>query len=345
VDYRISHFKSCFTINKKKIGETNPCFIVAEAGVSHFGDIKKAFQLVDAAVKAGADSVKFQHFNTAQMISSTNREWIDRMKSRQLPISAFREIKDYCTDKGITFFATAHDMLSLKELMGLDLPCIKIGSGELQNPEFYRAAASFKKPVIASTGMFMREDVVQIVEALAAGGCTEAALMHCVTSYPVAPGDANLKMISTLKGMFTGPVGYSDHTATPDIAASSVLLGAHLIEKHITLEKNIPNAQDWKVACTPPELVEFVASVRRLEAARGDGEFRLTAGEQKSREWARKSIVASTDIGRGEAITREKILFKRPGTGIAPSEVNNVIGRKAKERIEQDAIITWGQLT
>jgi N,N'-diacetyllegionaminate synthase len=345
VDYRISHFKSCFTINKKKIGETNPCFIVAEAGVSHFGDIHKAFQLVDAAAHAGTDAIKFQYFSTADLISSKNKEWTERMKTKELSLSSFSEIKSYCTEKDITFFATAHDARSLEELMSLDLPCIKIGSGELQNPEFYSMAASFNKPVLASTGMFLREDVVQILEALAAGGCTEAALMHCVTSYPVAPGDANLKMISTLKGTFPGPVGYSDHTATPDIAASSVLLGAHLIEKHITLEKNIPNAQDWKVACTPPELVEFVASVRRLEAALGDGEFRLTAGEQKSREWARKSIVASTDIGRGEAITREKILFKRPGTGIAPSEVNNVIGRKAKERIEQDAIITWGQLT
>lgn len=337
-------FKTGFRIGNTLIGEDSPCFIIAEAGVSHFGSMEKAFLLVDASVCAGADAVKFQHFKTEHMISSKNKEWTDRMKPKELHISAFREIKEYCMERGITFFASAHDIRSLEELMSLDLPCIKIGSGELQNPEFYSIAASFKKPVIASTGMFLKEDVLQIIDALEEGGCTDAALMHCVTSYPVPPSDVNLKMITTLKNIFPGPVGYSDHSVTPDIAASSVLLGADLIEKHITIEKNIPNAQDWKVACTPEELIEFVASIRRLEAALGDGEFRLTEGEKKSLEWARKSIVTSVDIMEGDTITREKILLKRPGTGIAPAEINKVIGKKAKEKIEHDTIIKWEQL-
>ena len=306
--------------------------------------MEKAFMLVDAAVHAGADAVKFQHFKTKYLVSSKDREWTDRMKPKELPVSALREIREYCIEKGIIFFASAHDIRSLEELMSLDLPCIKIGSGELQNPEFYSVAASFKKPVIASTGMFLKEDILRIVDVLAEGGCAEAALMHCVTSYPVPPEDVNLKMITTLKKIFPGPVGYSDHSATSDIAASSVLMGADIIEKHITLEKYIPNTQDWKVACTPEELTEFVASVRRLEAAIGDGEFRLTAGERKSLLWARKSIVACGDIEKGDMITREKILLKRPGTGIPPTEINRVIGKKAKEKIKHDTIIKWEHL-
>jgi N-acetylneuraminate synthase/N,N'-diacetyllegionaminate synthase len=334
-----SDFNKCFKIRGKVIGDNHPCFIIAEAGVSHFGSIEKAFRLIDAAVNAKADAVKFQIFKTEEMISSECPEWFNRMKLKELPLSAFMEIRDYCNEKDIIFFASAHDLKSLDEMIKLELPCIKIGSGEVQNLDYYRIAASYGKPIILSTGMFLKEDIYTILDILFEAGCRDLALMHCVTEYPTHPKDVNLRMIQTLKKIFPGPVGYSDHTATPDIAASSVLLGANLIEKHITIEKDIPNAQDWKVACTPEELIEFVESVRRLELALGDGEFKLTEGEKRSLLWARKSIVAARDIKKGEIIGKNDVVFKRPGSGISPNKINYVIGKKALQDIKFDTII------
>jgi N,N'-diacetyllegionaminate synthase len=334
-----NNFKSIYKIGSRYLGEGYPCFIIAEAGVSHFGDISKAFKLIEAAVDAGVDAVKFQIFKTEEMISVESTEWIARMKPKELPLSSFIKIRDYCKDKGIIFFATAHDPKSFEELMQLDPPCIKIGSGEVQNYEFYRLAASCRKPIILSTGMFLKDDVIQVLKVLAESGCTEVALMHCITEYPTPPSDINLRMIQTLKSLFPGPVGYSDHAATYDIAAASVLMGANLIEKHITLEKNIPDAQDWKVSCTPGELVEFVSSVRRLEAAIGKGEFNLTDGEKRSLLWARKSIVAARDINAGEVINKDDLAFKRPGTGISPADVKSVAGKRALKFIKKDHLI------
>ena len=339
-----SSFKPQFKIGDYFIGQESPCFIVAEAGVSNFGSLEKAFQLVDSALNARADAVKFQFFNTEELISADCPEWIERMKPKEMPISFIKKISEYCKKKGILFFSTAHDLKSLYELAEMDMHCFKIGSGELQNPEFYRIAASFNKPLIISTGMFLEEDILQVLNILSASKNPEVAVMHCITNYPVPPKDANLKMIQSLKSIFPGPVGYSDHSATFDIPAASVLLGANIIEKHITLEKNVANAQDWKVSCTPDEFVEFVASIRRIEDALGDGEFRLTEGERKSIQWARKSIVAARDLSRNDIIKKEDVLFKRPGTGISPSKVEAVLGKRAKTFIKRDSVISEGTI-
>jgi N-acetylneuraminate synthase/N,N'-diacetyllegionaminate synthase len=337
-------FRKEVNIGGKLIGNGHPCFIVAEAGVSHFGSLDKALELVEAAARAGADAVKFQVFQTAELISSVAPEWVERMRPKELPIEAFREIMDYCRQKGIIFFATAHDPESLEKLAELDPPAYKIGSGELQNFDYFRGVASLKKPVIFSTGMFSEKDILDTIRVFAEAGCSEVILLHCVTGYPVPVEWMNLKAIQTLKSIFPGPVGYSDHSVTYDIAASSVLLGANLVERHITLEKDIPDAQDWKVACNPEELVQFVAMTRRLEAARGDGVLRVSEVELKSMSWARKSIVAAQDILPGDLITAENIRFKRPGTGISPAEIDKVVGKKAKMKIKADSLIEWEQL-
>lgn len=340
----ISKFSKTLHVGNKRIGEGNPCFVIAEAGVNHYGSIDKAMRLVDAAVDADADAVKFQFFKTGELISIDCPEWIERMKPKEIPISFLKEISEYCKEKGILFFSTAHDLKSLHEFAEMDMHCLKIGSGEVQNPEFYRIAASFNKPLIISTGMFLKKDILQVIDVLLTSKCTEVAIMHCVTNYPVPPKDVNLEMIQTIKSMFSGPVGYSDHSATIDIPAASVLLGANLIEKHITLEKNVKNAQDWKVSCMPDEFVEFVASVRRLEDALGDGKFRLTEGEKKSLQWARKSIVAAKDLSKNDIIKRGDVLFKRPGTGISPSKVDDILGTRAKTFIKKDSIISEGMI-
>ena len=337
-------FKKEVRIGEKWIGEPHPCFIVAEAGVSHFGSLDKAIELVDVALKAKADAIKFQIFRTDRLISAMAADWVERMRPKELSIDAFHEIQAYCHKKGIVFFATAHDEDSLNDLAQLNPPAYKIGSGELQNFAFFQQVAALNKPVIFSTGMFSEKDIQDTIRVLADADCNEVVMLHCVTGYPVPNISVNLLAIQTLKNMFPGPVGYSDHSTTYDIAAASVLMGANLIERHLTLEKNIPNAQDWKVACGPEELQEFIAMTRRLEAAMGDGRLRPAAIELKNIEWARKSIVAAEDIMPEEVLTAQKLQMKRPGTGISPAELEKVIGKRAKIKIKADTLIDWKQL-
>jgi N-acetylneuraminate synthase/N,N'-diacetyllegionaminate synthase len=335
----LNGFDKSFSVGPKTIGEGFPCFIIAEAGVSHFGDVKKAFQLVDAAVDAGADAVKFQIFRTSALISSKNKEWTDRMKPKELPLSDFKRIKEYSEEKGIIFFATAHDIDSLYELESLNPPVYKIGSGEVKNISFFRAVAKLGKPVIFSTGMYSEEDFVATLRVLQEEKCQKVAVMHCVTSYPTSPKDVNLSRIKKIKKLFPGPVGYSDHCEFHDIAPASVLYGACLIEKHVTLEKNIPNAQDWKVSCDPVELIEFIQRVRRLEQAVGSMEFILGEEEKKSIAWARKSAVASKDLVAGSVLKPADICFKRPGTGISPDQIDKFYGKKVMVDIKADELL------
>jgi N-acetylneuraminate synthase/N,N'-diacetyllegionaminate synthase len=337
-------FKKEVRIGEKLIGNQHSCFIVAEAGVSHFGSTDKALELVDVAVKAKADAIKFQIFQTDRLISATASDWIDRMRPKELSIEAFQEIQAYCRQKGIIFFATAHDEESLNELAKLDPPAYKIGSGELQNFGFFRQVASLKRPVIFSTGMFTEKDIRKTINILAEAGCNEVVMLHCVTGYPVPNESVNLLAIRTLKNIFPGPVGYSDHSATYDIAAASVLMGANLIERHLTLEKDIPNAQDWKVSCNPEELQQFVTMTRRLESAMGDGRLQPAEVELENINWARKSIVAAEDILPDDVITIQKLHIKRPGTGISPAKLEKVIGKRARVKIKADTLINWKQL-
>lgn len=337
-------FKKEVRIGEKFIGNGHPCFIVAEAGVSHFGSVDKAFALVDAAVQAGADAVKFQIFQANQLIASAAPDWIRRMRAKELPAEVFAEIMDYCRRSKIIFFATAHDDQSLKQLAKLDPPVYKIGSGEVQNFDFYRKVAKLNRPLIFSTGMFSGKDIQKTTQVLADAGCNEVVMLHCVTGYPVPEKSVNLLAIRTLKNLFPGPVGYSDHSVSYDIASASVLLGANLIERHLTLEKNIPNAQDWKVSCDPQEMRQFIAMIRRFEAAMGDGLLRQTEVEKKSLEWARKSVVAAEDIWPEDLITAEKLQVKRPGTGISPAQIHKIIGKRAKVEIKADTLVSWDQI-
>ncbi len=340
----MSKFRDTFSIGSRKIGKGQPCFIIAEAGVSHFGSIDKAMQLVDSAVSAGADAVKFQLFHTSALISSFDREWTGRMEPKEISVEAFCKIKDYAERSEIIFFATAHDFESLHELSSLDLPACKIGSGEVKNPEFFSAVARLGKPVIFSTGMYTAEDLQQSLNALEKEGCRRAAVMHCVTSYPTPENLVNLNKIKALKQIFPGPVGYSDHCASHDIAAASIVLGADLIEKHITLEKNIPNAQDWKVACDPEELKEFVKSVRRIEAALGNAEFLPVEEELRNLSWARKSIVAAKSLPAGTVLNSSDLLCKRPGMGISPDRIREIVGKTLLSDIAKDELITFEML-
>ncbi len=332
-------FKSRFSIEGRSVGEGAPVYIIAEAGVAHFGSEEKALRLVDLAARAGADAVKFQVFDVDAMIAAESAEWKERLGSRQLPYAAFGRIQAYCREKGITFFATAHDEPSLDYLTSLQVPLYKIGSGEVGNWPFLAKVASRGKPLIFSTGMYLQDQVGEALRAVAEVGNCDVAVLHCVTDYPAAPRDIALGNVALIRDRFQVITGYSDHTAGWHIPLAAIAMGARIIEKHITLDYNVPNAQDWKVSCGPDNLAAFVSQVRDIEAAmttRPDGP---TANERRSMLWASKSLVTRRAILAGEAIQADDLVAKRPGGGISPSRMSEVVGRLARKTLGKDVVI------
>jgi N-acetylneuraminate synthase/N,N'-diacetyllegionaminate synthase len=337
-------FNHEFSISGRGVGLNHPVFIIAEAGVAHFGSIDKAKRLVDLAVEAKADAVKFQIFKTDALISKESEEWRNRMRARELPFEAFQEIQAYCHEKRIIFFATAHDEPSLEFLDTLNVPVYKIGSGEVSNWSFLEKIASKKKPVILSTGMYTLEDICEALKFIAKTGNPDIALLHCVTSYPTPPLEVNLLAMDTIREAYGVIVGYSDHTRGFHFSLAAAARGASIIEKHITLDFNIPDAQDWKVSCGPDDFPVMVQQIRDIEAGLGSGIKAPAESERPSINWARKSLVAIEDILEGEIIDLKKIGAKRPGYGIMPSDIDRVIGKKANKKIKKDTLIKWEHL-
>lgn len=337
-------FNDTFEIGDRRVGAGCPVFIIAEAGVAHFGSIRKAFALVDLAVEAGADAVKFQIFKTDELIAGASQEWKERLRPKELPFEAFLEIQNYCNEKGILFFATAHEEESFEFLETLDVPAYKIGSGEVSNWPFIQKIAAKIKPVILSTGMYTLEDIAEALDAMAQTGNKDIAVLHCVTQYPTPPSNCNLKAIDTIRESFNVITGYSDHTEGFHIPLAAVARGAQIIEKHITLDYNVPNAQDWKVSCGTEDLPLMVRQIRDIEFSLGGGHKSPGADEAKSLDWARKSLVAAVDIPAGQRITATMVRAKRPGSGISPAEQHVVVGKTARTFIKSDTIITLEHL-
>ena len=334
-------FSTKFNIDKRIIGEDCPVYIIAEAGVSHFGEEEKAYKLVDLATESGADAVKFQIYDVNAMISKDLDDWKSRLGPRQLSYPAFDRIQKYCHKKNITFFATAHDEPSLEFLVGLDVPAYKIGSGEVGNWPYLKLVANLGKPIIFSTGMYQIEQINQALDVIASTNNKDVAVLHCVTEYPAAVEGISLGNINLIAEKFSVVSGYSDHTKGYHIPLAAVAMGAKIIEKHISLDFNIPNAQDWKVSCGPHDLAVFIQQVRDIEAALSLREDGPTQGEKESLIWASKSLVAKKDILVGSVITKEDLISKRPGTGISPSFIEDLLGRKAKTNIKADQVIKW----
>lgn len=332
-------FNARFEIDGRPVGEGAPVYIIAEAGVAHFGSEEKACRLVDLAADARADAVKFQVFDVNAMISGESREWRERLGSRQLPYEAFERIQKYCMQKGITFFATAHDEPSLDFLQTLNVPVYKIGSGEVGNWPFVERVAARGKPIILSTGMYRQEQIGEALDTISATGNRNVAVLHCVTDYPANPHDIALGNIKLIRDRFDVVTGYSDHTAGHHIPLAAVALGAQVIEKHITLDYNVPNAQDWKVSCGPDNLQAFVSQVRDIEAALTTRAEGPTEKEKQSYLWASKSLVTRREIAKGQVIAAEDLCSKRPGNGISPSRIGDILGRVAKRALAQDAVI------
>ncbi|MBF0267920.1 MAG: N-acetylneuraminate synthase family protein [Alphaproteobacteria bacterium] len=341
----MEHFASCFAIGDRRIGPMHPCFVIAEAGVNHFGSMEKACALIDLSVRAGADAVKFQHFKTDRLVGASAPDWRERLRSKELPDDDILRLRDYAKGQGIMFLCTGHDEEALDFLdRTVGVPAFKIGSGEVGNWPWLKEIAKRGKPIILSTGMYGIEDVNAATRAIAEGGESRLSLLHCVTSYPTDPKDANLSAIAQLKAIFNGPVGYSDHTVGTAVPLAAVALGARVIEKHITLDRDVPNAQDWKVSCDAESFPRFVTEIREVEAALGGAVKAPTQAERKSVAWARKSLSARSDIPAGTVLTQGHLLAQRPGNGIPPSQESSLIGRKVRFDISEGTQLTFEML-
>jgi N-acetylneuraminate synthase/N,N'-diacetyllegionaminate synthase len=345
MEAEVKEFPARFEIGPHAVGRGERCLVIAEAGVNHFGSLDKAYGLIDLAVSAGADLFKLQHYDTDKLVGPSAPEWRDRLRTKQITNDAVAAIKRRCEEKGITFLCTPHDETALDFLdKELDVGAFKIGSGEVENWPFLANVARRGKPIVLSTGMYTLEQIRQAIEVVRESGCPPLAVLHCITSYPTPPSIVNLRVMHSIREMFPGPVGYSDHTIGTAVPLAAVALGADVIEEHITLDRDVPNAQDWIVSCDPTTFPNFVRDLRATEAALGSREKSMSAEEARSIQWARKSLTAATAIPAGSSITEAMLVAQRPGTGLPPSRLAEVIGRRAVRDIAQGAVLTAADL-
>ncbi len=327
-------------IGSRWIGEGEPCFIIAEAGSNHSGKIEQALQLINVAVEAGADAVKFQIYS-ADTLYSENSPAFPIIKSIETPRTWLRQLADYAREKGILFFATPFDYEAVDQLEQVGVPCFKWASLELVNHPLLRYAAAKGKPMILSTGVSDLADIQEAINVVRAEGNREIVLMHCASlfEYPQKPHQVNLRMIDTMKAAFGLPVGFSDHTLSTAIPAAAAGRGACSIEKHFTLDRRLPGP-DHGFAMEPQEFRDMVRAIRDVEASLGSAEKKAIAEEEKVLE-QRPSIIARIDIPAGAVITEAMVIAKRPGFGIAPKFLNVLLGRKARKEIRKGQGVTW----
>lgn len=325
--------------------------IIAEAGVNHNGKLDLALELCQAAKEAGADIVKFQTWKTEKIITenvaqakyqkeNTQAEdsQFSMLKKLELGYDDFKKIKEYCDEIGIQFASTADEEESLEFLIGLGIPFIKVGSGDINNVPFLRYIGSRGLPVILSTGMSTIADVDNSIQALKEGGCGDITLLHCTTSYPCPYENVNLKAMETIHNCFGYPVGYSDHTIGPEVAIAAVARGAQVIEKHFTLDRNLPGP-DHLASTEPQEFSDMVKAIRNIEKALGNGKKEPTQAEREISEVVFKRIVASKNIFEGEQLDENNMCVKRNETGISARYWDMIVGRKAKRTYSENEAI------
>jgi N,N'-diacetyllegionaminate synthase len=328
-------------------------FLIAEAGVNHNGDAARAAEMVALAAEAGADAVKFQTFWAEALVTrqAARADYqqrntgeagsqLEMLRSLELPAEAHFELRRQAEGLGILFFSTAFDERSVTFLAEMDQPLWKIPSGEITNYPYLVRIAGFGRPTILSTGMATIAEVGEAVEVLGANGLPRERLciLHCNTDYPTPWEDVNLRAMPAMGAAFGCAYGYSDHTAGTAVSVAAAALGAQVIEKHFTLDKNLPGP-DHKASLSPAELAEWVASVRAVELALGSSAKRPTASEAKNRPVARKSVVAARAIAAGEAFSEENLAVKRAGGGLSPMLWPHIVGRPARRAFEPDEAI------
>ncbi|MFA4848766.1 MAG: N-acetylneuraminate synthase family protein [Methanoregula sp.] len=342
------------TIGKKTIGEGFPAYIIAEIGINHNGDINTIKKMVLEAKFCGVDAVKFQIFKSEEFIS--NSDYIYSYTSQGKPVSEsmlamFRRFEfsanqwktlfRFCTKQGIDFFVTPQNPSDLDFVLSLvNIPVIKVGSDDLTNLDLLDNYARRGKPLIISAGMATISEIEDAVTTIRNTGNNDFAILHCISSYPCEAQDVHLKKMLTIRQTFDVVTGFSDHTVGSVASVGAVTLGAHIIEKHFTLDKNLPGPDHW-FSADPRELKELVCNIRFIEDALGTALVQPTQKEYAMREIARRSIVAIDDIPVGKIIQRNMVGFKRPGIGLPPKYLNIILGRKTRLFIRKNEQITF----
>lgn len=329
-------------------------FIIAEAGVNHNGSLELAKEMVDVAVNAGADAIKFQTFKAEMVVSkyakkaeyqkkTTNKSetQLDMIRSLELDTTAHKELYQYCQTRDIEFLSSPFDISSIEFLHSLGLEIIKIPSGEITNLPYLKKIGSLKKKIILSTGMADLGEIEDALDILIQSGTSREniTVMHCNTEYPTPIEDVNLQAIKTIKAAFPGiKVGYSDHTLGIEVSIAAVAMGAKVIEKHFTLNKEMAGP-DHSASLEPDELKSMTITIRNIEKAMGDGIKKPSPSEFKNIKSSRKSIVAACNIQKGEKFSEDNITVKRPGNGINPMRWDKLIGQRAKKDFQKDELI------
>jgi N-acetylneuraminate synthase/N,N'-diacetyllegionaminate synthase len=339
------------TIADRTIGHDAPCFVIAEAGVNHNGDPAMAHRLVDVAAAAGADAVKFQTFDPEQLVSpgatkadyqiattGSSESQLEMLRRLVLPRDVLPELAAHAAERGLVFLSTPFDESSAELLEGLGVPAFKVPSGEVTNHPFLRTLASKGKPMLMSTGMCTLDEVAHAVAVIRESGDPPLALFHCVTSYPAAPADSNLRAIGALRAAFRVPVGWSDHTEGLAVSVAAVAAGAQLLEKHFTLDRGLPGP-DHRASLEPDELRGLVEAVRLTESALGDGVKRPVPAEISIAAAARRSLHAARTLPAGHVLESGDFVSLRPGTGLSPAVRDRLVGRKLRVAVKQGAML------
>ncbi len=343
--------KKILNIGDRRVGDGEPVFIIAEAGVNHNGDMNLAKKLIDAAIDAGADAVKFQSYKTEKIItpsapaaeyhiraSDRDESWFQLLKRLELAEDDHQNILSYCQKGGIIFLSTPYDEESADFLNSINMPAFKIASTDMNNIPLLQHVARYQKPILLSTGMSTMEEIGESVEAVRGEGNLQIILLQCTANYPPSPEDANLNVIATLRLEFELLVGYSDHLACSQAAIAAVAKGICLYEAHFTLDRNMPGP-DQKSSLEPQELKQIIKDIRLTQKLLGSSTKKITPSEQETRTKLRKSIVAVQDIKLGDRFTQDNIGIKRPGVGLTPSQYFKLLGKKVKRNIAKDELI------
>lgn len=341
-------------IKNKNIGGKNRCFIVAEAGVNHNGNPEKAMKLIDMVAEAGADAVKFQTWKTENIVLEktdlagyqkknlgSGENQFEMLKKLELQFNVYFDLKRYAEEKGLILFSTMEDFDSVNFLVKrLRIPIIKVGSGDLTNSVLLRYTAKFGKPMILSTGMATTKEIAEAIKVVKSQGNKNIILLQCTTQYPCPFKNANISAMASLRKKFKTIVGFSDHTIGIECAVAAVALGAKVIEKHITFDKEA-SGPDHKASLDPTEFQQMVEAIRNVEEALGDGVKNLSTEEIKTRKVVIRKIIAGRDIKMGETINDGNVVFKRSNGGLEVKHYAVIIeGKKARKAIKKDQLIT-----
>jgi N,N'-diacetyllegionaminate synthase len=346
-----SSFARSFAIGGRRVGGGEPAYVIAEAGANHNRDLGLARELIDVAASAGANAVKFQTYTGSALYSAKTprfeylkdeRSPAELLDALALPREWQPQLAEHARSRGIAFFSSPFDQDAVDSLASVGVPAMKIASFELVDLPLIRYAAAVGVPIILSAGMATYGEIEDALGAVKETGNREVALLRCASVYPASAEIMNLRAMATMREAFGIPVGLSDHTEGISVAVGAAALGAELVEKHFTLNRNM-EGPDHPFALEPDELKAMVAGVREVEAALGNGRLEgpseAEAGEMY--RLARRSVVAAADIPAGTTITREMLTTKRPGYGIKPKDIDVLVGRPARVDIEFDDVITW----